>query len=426
MSFKVIENIELYDSKEINFIKIFFKILVVFTIIAILCLFVIPVNDSITYNSGEILSKNPEIDYKAPFEVIPQRAFVSKGDVVKKGDTLLYITNASLDKDFSTTQGEYTNLSQQTKSLDIDKLNVDEKIAFFEKEKELKSNQYKINRRKTFSDLNGTNNKLSLLKEQELLKKRKLNSDSLMYAKEVISLVDLRASYEDYLNTRNQVIENQNTVNQLRIQIKTLENQFNQESNNLNIQISDLKASQGRLEQQKETVNTKLETQEKSIDFIQSELNKQYIVSDIDGVVTSLFNETQNFNFINKGESLVTVSPTEELFYARAKVQEKDLKYISVGQASNIKLDAYYYYKYGAIKGIVTYIPERKDRNGDFYVTIDLQDDKNLDLKSGYSINGDIILNKMQLGSFIVKKLFEKYNTDVIPKTPENMSNLKK
>jgi len=419
MNLKGINDIDLYDSKEINFIKIFFRILLVFTVLVALCMFIIPVSDSITYKKGEIVSNNPEIDYKAPFEIIPQETFVRKGDAVKKGDTLLYITNAGLGKDFSTTQGEYSTLSQQTKTIDIDKLNINDKITFLEKEKGLAASQYKNNRSKTYSELNGINRKLKLLKEQEQLKFRKLSTDSLMYSKEVISLVDLNRSRDEYLSIRNEVLGSQNIASQLRIQVKTLANEYQQKANALDIQISDLTATQGRLAQQQENVNTKLETQEKSINFIQSELDRQYVISDIDGVVSSIFNETQNFNFINKGESLVSVAPNEETFYARAKVDEQDLKYIKVGQTAHLKLDAYYYYQYGAIKGMVSYIPDRKDKNNEFFVLIELPEDQKLNLRSGYSVKGEIILDKMRLGQFIIKKLFEKYDSQISAEKPK-------
>ena len=128
---------EIYDSKEINFIKIFFRILIIFTILVTICLLVIPINDSISFKFGEIVSNNPQLDYKAPFEAIPQKIFVSKGDKVKIGDTLMIIDNASLDKDFSTTQGEYVSLEQQDKTIDIDKLNIEEKIEFYIQEKDV-------------------------------------------------------------------------------------------------------------------------------------------------------------------------------------------------------------------------------------------------------------------------------------------------
>lgn len=401
------------DSKEINFIKIVYKILLVFLVLIVICLLIIPVNDSVTFPYGEIVSNNPEIDYKAPFEVIPEKTFVAKGDAVKKGDTLMIIDNASLEKDFSTTQGEFVSLSQQNKTLDIDKLNIQEKIRFYSKEIDLTTSQYSINREKTFAELNGVKQRLNVLKEQEQIKRSKLASDSIMYRKEVISLIDLRNSYDDYLTTKNQVIESQNLASQLQTQYSSLKNDYLQKKNTLEIQISDLIASKNRLVQQKEDVNTKLLTQEKSIDFIQSELDKQYVISNIDGVVTSIFNENQDFNFINKGESLITVSPTEETFYARARIREQDLKYLEVGQKANLKLDAYYYYQYGPIRGEISYVPDRKGKDNFFYALIVLEENQQLNLRSGYSFRGDIILKKMVLGEYILKKLFEKYDNQM-------------
>lgn len=415
---------EIYDSKEINFIKIFFRILLIFTVLTIICLLIIPINDSISFKFGEIVSNNPQIDYKAPFEVIPQKTFVSKGDRVKIGDTLMIIDNASLDKDFSTTQGEYVSLEQQDKTIDIDKLNIEEKIEFYIQEKKLDSSKYKINRKKINSELSGIYRRANLLKEQQQIKYNKLSTDSLMYQKEVISLIDLRSSYDDYLSTRNQVIENQNQASLLRNQYSSLENEHLQKKNALEIQISDLKATQNRLSQQKENVSTKLETQGKSIDFIQSELDKQYVISNIDGVVTSMFNENQNFNFINKGESLITVSPNEETFYARARIKEQDLKYLEVGQKAHLKLDAYYYYQYGPIKGKITYVPDRKDKDNHFYALIDLEENQQLNLRSGYSFKGDVILKKMVLGNYIIKKLFERLDNQMSVKKETSTDNL--
>ena len=126
-----------------------------------------------------------------------------------------------------------------------------------------------------------------------------------------------------------------------------------------------------------------------------------------------MFNDNQSFNFINKGESLITVSPNEETFYARARIKEQDLKYLEVGQKAHLKLDAYYYYQYGPIKGKITYVPERKDKDNYFYALINLEEDQQLNLRSGYSFTGDIILKKMVLGNFIIKKLFDKYDSQM-------------
>lgn len=417
MSRYSLDNKGLYESREINFIKIFFRILLVFTAIVITCMFVIPVNDDVTYNYGEIISNNPEINFKAPFEIIPRKTYISKGDRVVKGDTLMEIDNAS---------GEFVTIFQQNKSIDIDKLNIDEKVAFFKKQIDLDSVQYINNRKKISNELSSIAQQSYLLNQQLRIKRNKLSSDSIMYNQEVISLIELRQANDDYLTSRSQYVQLRNLRSQLNGQFSSLENEYLQNKNTLEIQISDLIASQNRLDQQKENVNSKLETREKSIDIVQSSDNKQYLIANLNGVIVNVFTQNQNLSFINKGESLVSISPDSESFYARARVKEQDLKYLKKGQTTHLKLDAYYYYQYGPIIGKLSFIPNRKEADNHFYVLIDLPEKQKLNLRSGYSFNGDIILEKMVLGKYIIKKLFEKYDTQIsVDENPKEKATLK-
>ncbi|MEP3839072.1 MAG: HlyD family efflux transporter periplasmic adaptor subunit [Algibacter sp.] len=402
MSRYSLDNKRLYETKEINFIKIFFRILLVFIGIVVLGFFVIPVNDVVSYNYGEIISKNPEINFKAPFEIIPRKTFVSKGDRVTKGDTLMEIDNAS---------GEFVTIFQQNKSIDIDKLNIEEKVAFFKKQIGLDSIQYINNRKKITNELRSIEQQAYLLNEQINIKRNKLSSDSIMYKKEVISLIELRQANDDYLTARSQYVQLRNLKSQLQGQFSSLKNEYLQSKNTLEIQISDLIASQNRLDQQKENVNSKLETREKSIDIVQAADNRQFLIANLDGVIVNVFTQNQNLSFINKGESLISITPDSESFYARARVKEQDLKYLKEGQTTHLKLDAYYYYQYGPIKGTLSFIPNRKEVDNNFYVLIDLPETQKLNLRSGYSFNGDVILEKMKLGKYILKKVFEKYDT---------------
>ena len=417
MSRYSLDNKRLYETKEINFIKIFFRILLIFIILISISMFVIPVNDNVSYNYGEIISKNPEINFKAPFEIIPRKTYVSKGDRVVKGDTLMEIDNAS---------GEFVTIFQQNKSIDIDKLNIEEKVAYFKKQIELDSVQNNNNRKKITNELRSIGQRVSLLNQQLRIKRNKLSSDSIMYKKEVISLIELRQANDDYLSSKNQYLQLQNLRNQLRGQFSSLENEYLQNKNTLEIQISDLIASQNRLDQQKENVNSKLETREKSIDIVQASDNRQYLIANLNGVIVNVFTQNQNLSFINKGESLISISPESESFYARARVKEQDLKYLKAGQTTHLKLDAYYYYQYGPIIGSLSFIPNRKENDNNFYVLIDLPEDQKLNLRSGYSFKGDIILEKMILGKYIIKKLFEKYDSQIsVQQTPKETTNLK-
>jgi hypothetical protein len=61
----------------------------------------------------------------------------------------------------------------------------------------------------------------------------------------------------------------------------------------------------------------------------------------------------------------------------------------------------------GILKGSVSYIPDRKP-NEDFFVMIDVAPTDKFQLKSGYSLKGEIIIERLKIYQFILKKLFKK------------------
>ncbi|MBC7747206.1 MAG: HlyD family efflux transporter periplasmic adaptor subunit [Methylotenera sp.] len=59
---------------------------------------------------------------------------------------------------------------------------------------------------------------------------------------------------------------------------------------------------------------------------------------------------------IKKGDILTIIAPKKEAFCAKVILDEKDLAYIKKGQEINLKLDAYNYYRFGAVIGKITYV----------------------------------------------------------------------
>jgi hypothetical protein len=87
------------------------------------------------------------------------------------------------------------------------------------------------------------------------------------------------------------------------------------------------------------------------------------------------------------------------------------LAYVKKGQDINLKLDAYNYYRYGAVKGKITYVSP-SDVNQTFYCLARIDSyNPNIDLKAGYKLKGEIIVEKMVLYQYIMKKLFDKIDS---------------
>jgi len=160
-----------------------------------------------------------------------------------------------------------------------------------------------------------------------------------------------------------------------------------------------------------------LETQIKdgkyNLTYITDELKKMVILSTIDGTVSNLFNAKQNLEILAKGDLLAIIAPKKEKFYAKVTLDEKDLAYIKNGQEINLKLDAYNYYRYGAIKGKITYVSP-SDVEKTFYCLADIKKyNPNINLKAGYKLKGEVIIERMQLYQYIIKKLFNKIDNNV-------------
>ena len=108
-----------------------------------------------------------------------------------------------------------------------------------------------------------------------------------------------------------------------------------------------------------------------NLNYVSDELNKMVIVSPINGTISNLYNVRQNLEIVPKGQLLAIIAPKKETFYAKVILEEKDMAYVKKGQEINLKLDAYNYYRFGAVKGKITYVSS-SDVNQSFYCLANL------------------------------------------------------
>jgi hypothetical protein len=112
---------------------------------------------------------------------------------------------------------------------------------------------------------------------------------------------------------------------------------------------------------------------------------------------------------ISRGDLLISVAPQTVSYYAKVIVPEKDMPYVKAGLDARLKLDAYHRLEFGTINGKVMYIAERKE-NEKFYALVKLPKIKGYQLKSGYTIHGDIVVRRLPLYKFFIKKLFKRFD----------------
>ncbi|WP_395053088.1 HlyD family secretion protein [Flavobacterium sp.] len=402
------ENSILYDTKSIRFIRIIFRITLFFTIVGISLLFLLQINDSIKFNEGSIYSNNPQVKINAPNEVKILKINVAEGEEVKKGDTIFELENLKTQADFDIVNLDVTTLEEKIKNCNLlINSSVQEKTAM-QRLIAIQSNIFSTDKKKTEQEIKNLNSKIGWSKKQSNDITERYKTDSILYAKGAISKLELSEQSKNRIDDKKQ--ESDITTN---YQIKKYD--YNNLANNYQKTASDLKLNIIAIDNQILNykgqileLQSQIDNKKVNMKYFKDELGKLIVLSPFNGTISNLFNDKQNLQIINKGELLTIISPNQENYYSKVVLTDKDLIYVKKGQEVNLKLDAYNFYKYGAIKGVVSYVSE-SDINNKFFCIVKLKKyNERIKLKAGYSLKGEIVIDKMSLLNYMMKKLFKK------------------
>lgn len=195
-----------------------------------------------------------------------------------------------------------------------------------------------------------------------------------------------------------------------------LANNFQKTNNDLSQNLIELENQIIGFKRDIAEMQSQIDNKKYNLIYISDELGKLIILAPVDGVISNVFNSKQSINIISKNELLAILAPKQEHFYAKITLPEKDLTYVKNNQKVNLKVDAYNYYKFGAIKGSISYISP-SDIEQKFYCIAKLTDYNNsIHLKAGYKFKGEVVIEEMRLFQYVLKKLFNKLDDSVNPK----------
>ena len=123
-----------------------------------------------------------------------------------------------------------------------------------------------------------------------------------------------------------------------------------------------------------------------------------------------------------KEQLLCVLNPlVEEEFFAKVKLKEEEIKDVMPRQKVHMKLSAFNHFQCGVLKGEVIHINkeviiEKNDvtttaqNTGGFYALVSIPESEAMrfNIKSGFKVNGDIILDRVKLYRFIIESMFKK------------------
>lgn len=407
------ENSLYYNTKSIRFIKILNRILVAFLLITIILIFTIKMNDTVSFKEGQIFSDTPQLKINAPNEAKVIKVLVKEGQEIKKGDTIFLLENKKTKSDFEILNTGVAGMKHKINIIYKLIQNTRNRKNSLKQLLNIQTNIYKTDRRKAEQEISSLNNKINLSSQQSSILTDKFQTDSVLYAKGAISKYELTETKNRNLDNKKGQIDITSTYEVKNYDFENLSNNYQKTNNDLLRNIIDVENQIHNYQQDIVELETLIKDGKSNLIYITDELGKLHVVSPIDGTISNLFNSRQNLEIVNKGEILTIIAPKKEAFYAKVILDEKDLAYIKKGQEINLKLDAYNYYRFGAVKGKITYVsPSDVDKT--FYCLATIKKyNSNINLKAGYKLKGEVIIEKMKLYQYIMKKLFNKIDNNL-------------
>ncbi|MEO0767056.1 MAG: HlyD family efflux transporter periplasmic adaptor subunit [Pseudomonadota bacterium] len=151
----------------------------------------------------------------------------------------------------------------------------------------------------------------------------------------------------------------------------------------------------------------------------QDQLNRTVLVSPMRGVVNNL-SVTTIGGVVRPGEEILQIIPLDEELFVEARVSPKDIAGVRPGQAATIKLSAYDYTIYGALKGQVrlisadTFKDERKpDGDPHYKVTlgVDMSDlsvrQRSIAIRPGMQAEVELHTGSKTVLQYLLKPLYK-------------------
>ncbi len=382
-------------------------------LITLLLIFTLRINDTVTFREGQIFSDTPQLKINAPNDVKVLRILVKEGQEVKIGDTLFVLENKKTKSDFEILNIDVAAMKNKIKIIQKLIENTKNRRDFLNQLLEIQSNIYQTDRKKAEQEIASLNNKIHLSSQQSSILTDKFKTDSLLYAKGAISRYEMTDTKNKNIDDKKGQLDTKSNFNIKSYDFENLSNNFLKTNNDLKRGIIDVENQIQNYQREIVELQTLIKDGKSNLNYITDELGKLIIVCPINGTISNLFNSRQNLEIINKGDVLSIIAPLKESFYGKVILDEKDLAYVKKGQEINLKLDAYNYYRFGAIKGKITYVsPSDVDKT--FYCLANIEKyNSNINLKAGYKLKGEVIIEKMQLFQYIIKKLFNKIGDSV-------------
>ncbi len=142
---------------------------------------------------------------------------------------------------------------------------------------------------------------------------------------------------------------------------------------------------------------------------------KMMITSPIKGIVHGLKAHSVG-EIIQQAATILEIIPIEEKYFAKIRIQPKDIGFVLVGQDVNLKFDTYEFSRFGGLKGTIMKLSATtffEKQGAPYYrAVIDLESnylvvgDKQLPILPGMTLTADIKTGQKTVLEYLLKPIF--------------------
>ena len=337
--------------------------------------------DQVKRAQGQVIASDRTQIIQAVDGGVLRELFVQEGQEVKEGQLLASFEKTRVKAALDDTQGKVMALRITLARLRAEvyghKLSFDHEMKAYPALIENQTNLY--NRRKTAftEDIQALRKVHSvLLEESEMIKKLESTGD---------------VSQADILRSRRQIAD-------IEAQITTRHNKFFQDAQ------ADMTKAQEDLNAQSEALNDRAQLLEQTdLSAPSRGLVKNIRVTTLGGVV-------------RPGDTVMELLPTQSGLVLEAKVYPADIAFVTVGQAANVKLDAFDASIYGGFRGEVVYVSpdtlvEETQRGPQPYYRVhvkigakdfDGEKAQRMEVRPGMTAQVDLVVGQRSILSYLV------------------------
>lgn len=369
--------------------------------------------DNVTRGEGKIISSVQNQNIQSTESGVIQKRFVTENSFVDEGQILFVLDPVD-------TSSELNQLTKRLETLEIREQRL---------QSEIQGKVFDPKNSSEVSDITFLNSERSLfmLRQSELAGKLSILEDKKFQRQQ--ELENARVSLRTAKNTMDLMVEEINLIEPMvrenlapKTQLLLLQREIEtSRGSSESALVAMSKAKSGISEIEKEEKNAKISYNLRSIEELNELLSEKtelaeriprleervtrtVIRSPMAGIVSRLNYRTLG-GFINAGDVVLELVPTDEALMIEAKIAPQDISNILVGDEAKIRLSAYDSSKYGAVMGVVSRISpdaitEENSTLGSFYL-IDVKivgsllvDGKEVEFLPGMTATIDVVSGK--------------------------------